>query len=311
MDPPLFLDLKALENIKNGDDVWSAVTELDFPVWETIPESGFRRVVGSCNGLVLPNPLLVTGLKDSYKKFNGFGYDSATDDYKVIRGFAYDANGAKKFMIQIFALKTGSWRTVKDIDYVDLTKMQGLFLNGALHWLGDLPEPDGDTRILSFDLGAEKFQETIQLPYADRFTHLLIHRNCLCACSCPTESINIWMMKEYGVKESWTEIVQFSLENYVLNCVLDPDEFNLLVRPVCILENGVFLIDRMGGRKPGNVERVVVFSNLQEKTFEHFVKVTQDSDFTTFIYQETLVSPDIPTNKTNIVSLLYPLSLQF
>ncbi|XP_004303922.1 PREDICTED: F-box/kelch-repeat protein At3g06240-like [Fragaria vesca subsp. vesca] len=242
---------------------------------------------------VLSNPPLVIEPKDSNYYYHGFGYDSATDDYKVMRGFAYDANGAEKFMTQIFALKTGSWRTVKDIDYVELTEGQGVFLNGALHWLGDLS--DGDRKILSFDLGAEKFQETIPLPYDDWFTDLLIHRNRLCVCTRPTKSnsCHIWMMKEYGVKESWTELVQFSLDNYVWG----PEDHRHYVSPVCILENGVVLIDGLGC-----YEWLMVFSDLKEKTFEHVFHVSQGLCFRTVIHRETLVSPDVHTYKTNYVS---------
>ncbi|XP_004305871.1 PREDICTED: F-box/kelch-repeat protein At3g23880-like [Fragaria vesca subsp. vesca] len=326
LHPPLFVDLKALENIKNGDDVQFAVTELDFPVSESIPDPGYRRVVGSCNGLVcvevdfkaimlwnpytrdskvLPTPPGV--IKKSYGgcyDFYGLGYDSATDDYKVILGVTYydDANGANKIMIHIFALKTGSWRTVQGIDYVELDTRLGLFVNGALHWLYNLPGVG--SRILLFDLGEEKFQKTVPLPYDDWLYDPLIYRNCLCVCSCPAESnsIHIWMMKEYGVKESWTELVQFSLDN----CVLGPGDYRQYFKPVCIFENGVVLINEMG-----NYERLVVFSDLKEKTFEHFVQVSQDLGIRTVIYRETLVSPDVHTYKTNYVRLLYPLTLEF
>ncbi|XP_024183934.1 F-box/kelch-repeat protein At3g23880 isoform X2 [Rosa chinensis] len=315
LDPPLSLDFEALMKDDDCDGAaggQSAVTQLDFPVPKTIPDYGWRVVIGSCNGLVclevppeaimlwnpgtrdskvLPKPPCVINSGFNYHFF-GFGYDSASDDYKVIRGFTNDL--AKKIMIHIFSLKTGTWRVLKDIDYVTFKTWQGLFLNGALHWLYNLPE--GGSRILAFDLEAEKFHKTIPLPCDDWFYDPLIHKNCLCVVASPTgnDSFNIWMMKEYGVKESWTEVVQFSVENYAE----DYYEFRSYCTPVCILENGVVLNDKMGEYE----HLLVVLSNLKEKTFKHVVEVANSMEFMTVIYRETLVSPDIHTYKTNIVS---------
>ncbi|PRQ52355.1 putative F-box domain-containing protein [Rosa chinensis] len=313
------LEILALENTKDDDDGDGAaggqfaVTQLDCPVTKTITYSRHRILVGSCNGLVcveldlgaimlwnpstrdskvLPKPPRVINSKFSYC-FYGFGYDSASDDYKVIRGFT---DFAKKIMIHIFSLKTGSWRTVEDIDYVGFIMGKGLFLNGALHWLYCLPE--GGSRILSFDLGAEKFQKTIPLPYDDWFRDPLIHKNCLCVLTCPTgtNNFNIWMMKEYGVKESWTEVLQFSLFDEKIYAGYFDDNTKYF-RPVCMLENGVVLIDEMG-----MCEDLLVLSNLKEKTFKHVVEVATSLDIRTVIYRETLVSPDVHTYKTNNVS---------
>ncbi|PRQ52350.1 putative F-box domain-containing protein [Rosa chinensis] len=327
LDPPLALDCEALKSMEDyealesiKDDIHGpgpgagghfAVSQLDFPVTKTISDFSYRVLVGACNGLVcvevgyeaillwnpctrdskvLPKPPRVVDSKFSNYLY-GFGYDSASDDYKVIWGFACYSNGAT--VIDIFSLKTGSWRTVKDIGYVSLITQQGLFLNGALHWLYNLPE--GVTQILSFDLGEEKFQKTIPLPYDDWFDDPMIHKNCLCVLNCPTgtNSFNIWMMKEYGVKESWTEVLQFSLENYVESY----DDLRGYFRPVCILENGLVLIDQIGV-----CEDLMVLSDLKEKKFKHFVEVANDLEFRTVIYRETLVSPDAHTYKTNNVS---------
>ncbi|XP_062009180.1 F-box/kelch-repeat protein At3g23880-like isoform X2 [Rosa rugosa] len=349
LDPPSPLEILALRNMKDDDDGDGAaggqfaVIQLDCPVTKTITYSRHRILVGSCNGLVcveldsevimlwnpctrdskvLPKPPRVINSEFIYC-FHGLGHDSASDDYKVIRGFTDYL--AKKIMIHIFSLKTGSWRTVEDIDYVRSIRGQGLFLNGALHWLYSLPE--GGSRILSFDLGAEKFQKTIPLPYDDWFRDPLIHKNCLCVLTCPTgtNNFNIWMMKEYGVKESWTEVLQFSLfdekiyaEYFDDNtkyfrpvCMLENgvvlidekiyaeyfDDNTKYFRPVCMLENGVVLIDEMG-----MCEDILVLSNLKEKTFKDVVEVVTSLDIRTVTYRETLVSPDVHTYKTNNVS---------
>ena len=249
---------------------------------------------------LLPNPPQLEDSKIGNYLY-GLGYDSATDDYKVIRGFICGSDGApEEIKIHIFSLKTGSWRTVEDIiGYVELKTrpQQGLFVNGALLWLCSPPE--GGTRILSFDLGKEEFQ-TIPVPFDDWCSDPFIHRNCLCVCTYPTgtNSIDIWMMmKEYGVKESWT-VVPVSLENYLL---ADGPDLRGYLRPVCILEDGVVLVNGMG-----SYEHLEVISKLKEKAFTHFVeKAVAYYRFATVIYQETLVSPNVnPHIETNNVSLL-------
>ncbi|KAL6137497.1 hypothetical protein ACLB2K_062789 [Fragaria x ananassa] len=180
LGPPFALDCEALESVK-GDDVHGGsggqfVTRLDF---KTDCHFGYRNLVGACNGLVcvshsgtvdsndimLWNPctrdskVLPKPPRVHYLSFYGFGYDSANDDYKVIRGFSYWDGAHSKFMVHIFSLQRGSWRTVKDIDYVQVLTQQGLYFNGALHWLYWVRQ--GCSRIFSLDLGAEKFQKTI------------------------------------------------------------------------------------------------------------------------------------------------------
>ncbi|KAJ4822074.1 hypothetical protein Tsubulata_039620 [Turnera subulata] len=135
---------------------------------------------GSCNGLVclqvyhnrkweifVWNPLTSVCRKlphNSYASEYGFGYDSASDDYKVFAatGPPHDRDGAK---VEIFSLKTGSWKEVENPDRKCLQQIyqyyvgMGLFLNGALHWsprksyLGKL----GENIAIAFDLGKEKF----------------------------------------------------------------------------------------------------------------------------------------------------------
>lgn len=84
-----------------------------------------------------------------------------------------------------------------------------------------------------------------------------------------------------------------------------PLDFRQYFSSACILENGVVLISKMG-----TFARLVVFFNLKEKTYEHFVEFAGDTGFETVSYRETLVSPDALMYKTNNVSLfLYFLSI--
>lgn len=109
--------------------------------------------------------------------FWGFGYDSTTQDYKVILGSAVDATNvdyvgsrsslpATPIRIAIFSLKTSSWRTVQGLEHYKLFG-KGHLVNGALHWLDIEKDTIGwnptsmSSRIISFDLAKETFQEVV------------------------------------------------------------------------------------------------------------------------------------------------------
>ncbi|CAB4274595.1 unnamed protein product [Prunus armeniaca] len=280
------------------DHVHVANRELDLPV--KIPDILITRIVGSCNGLIclqvnctniviwnpctghsklLPKPYsLLSGFL-----FFGFGYDSTTDDYKVIRGSRTALS--KETVVEVFSLRTNSWwrRSNKDHGYVCLNG-KGCFFNGALYWVelqwAGGPRPIG-SRILSFDLAEEKFQETVSLPYLGKeenyvFAGIGVSRNSLFVYSDPMGSdLRIWVMKEYRVRESWAEPIEIYLGQ-----ILQEEVDESFLRPLCILESGEVLLDYN--------RNVLVLYNPKGKTFRSIAIGTQ-SDVA--IYMETLISP--------------------
>ncbi|PQM34520.1 F-box/kelch-repeat protein [Prunus yedoensis var. nudiflora] len=283
----------------NNDHVHVANRELDLPV--KIPDLLITRIVGSCNGLIclevnctniviwnpctghsklLPKPsFLFSGFL-----FFGFGYDSTTDDYKVIRGSRTAIS--KETVVEVFSLRTNSWRrsrSNKDHGYVCLNG-KGCFFNGALYWVelqwAGGPRPIG-SRILSFDLAEEKFQETVSLPYLGKeenyvFAGIGVSRNSLFAYSDPMGSdLRIWVLKEYRVRESWAEPIEIYLDQ-----ILPEEVDESFLKPLCILESGEVLLDYN--------RNFLVLYNPKGKTFRSIAIGTQ-SDVA--IYMETLISP--------------------
>ncbi|RVW69543.1 F-box/kelch-repeat protein [Vitis vinifera] len=143
------------------------------------------QLVGSCNGILcsvygfntfyllnpsvrehktLPYPGEIHFGRAFYGYLlHGFGYDSSTDDYKLFRG----SYSTVKSTIEIFSLKTNSWREFKSSLLIILLSIQVFFVNTALHWATDKVS-DGDgmhlgNRVVSFDLKEEKFME-VPLP---------------------------------------------------------------------------------------------------------------------------------------------------
>ncbi|KAB2623837.1 F-box/kelch-repeat protein [Pyrus ussuriensis x Pyrus communis] len=268
----------ALTDQQSDSHVRVTGKELDFPV--RIPDIVLTRIVGSCNGLiclqvncnkiiiwnpctgqskVLPKPLYSGSL------FYGFGYDSTTDDYKVIRGSSKTTLGSKEVTIQVFSLKSDSWRRSADDDhgnYIHL-KGKGCFLNGALHWVEVSMVA---SRILCCRcLGNNNYV----------FVGVGVGKNCLFVYSYSMETdLRIWVMKEYGVAKSWTKVVKISLDQIL------PDERNESFKPLCILENDEVLLDYK--------RNILALYNPKGKTFRNIAVGTQSE---VAVYMETLVSP--------------------
>ncbi|XP_062015711.1 F-box/kelch-repeat protein At3g06240-like [Rosa rugosa] len=286
MDPPQSLDHEALKDLKDHSDVYFANRELGLPVMLAGYANCYKIIVGSCNGLIcifvegvdfiLWNPC--TGYSKLLPRtplpvFNprgccnsGFGYDSANDDYKVLVG---TKEMGEENSIQVFTLKTSSWKVLPITNALNISG-RGLFFNGALHWLNR-------QTILSFNLVEDKFHQMIPLPYDDDddayFRGMMIHGNCLCVSHVGRDGLNaIWLMKEYGVKQSWTQVIKFPTAY-----------FQACLWPICILESGELLV---------NIGRTgfLVLYDPKENTFKNVTKI-HELNCGALVYRGTLVSP--------------------
>ncbi|KAJ4835137.1 hypothetical protein Tsubulata_039681 [Turnera subulata] len=244
-----FSVFNSLEYGSNGE---IAVTKVWYPLDDLVSVNPF---VGSCNGLVcLQYELLIDNsnikrkreivvwnpFTGSYRKLPdipvhgwtytyGFGYDSASDDYKVFIATGHNhypvpGDGAR---VDIFSLKTGSWRKMKKLDDRYLRCIQpeheGLFLNGALHWesRGNGSFYD-DKKIFAFDLSTEKFYDVPKsnnpdCRYGYQSLGVVGEYLCLCFSSYNNELRNIvWVMKEYCNEASWVHFISYMLFSLLL-----------------------------------------------------------------------------------------------
>ncbi|VFR01244.1 unnamed protein product [Cuscuta campestris] len=176
---------------------------------------------------------LLTGqhvyLQNQYFCGSELGYCPVLGQFKLLI-LLWDKR--KKFQFaKIQTLGNGEW---KSLGNAPLNIMQaGCFLNGSSHWCGD-------NCIWFFHFGEEKFSQ-IPIPSPDfdvpktfkkKTKTLSIFDSCLCL-SCFTGSgcvkIDIWIMKEYGVKESW-----------VRQLVIVHDAWSVPLMP---MDNGKILIE--------------------------------------------------------------------
>ncbi|KAL6223880.1 hypothetical protein ACLB2K_002737 [Fragaria x ananassa] len=250
--------------IRNLNQLFSGYAtsrEFDCPV--VVPKFSVQ-IYGSCNGLICLEvdynkiiwwnpctgdskllPEATHFYDDQCARYYGFGYDSTSSDYK------------------------------------------GYLVNDVVHWVEHEYEDMGyitaDSKIVSFNLREEKFQEEVSFPNPPpssgyyESVEIGAIGGCLCICFEPIDSgLRIWVMKEYGVKESWTEVLKISRE------VL-PKDLVLQSRPLSILENGEVLLNLQNN--------VLALYNPKRKTFRTVVQTHDDQWLNTAIYVETLVSP--------------------
>ena len=149
----------------------------------------------------------------------GLGFHSQNNDFKILRILCDN----KMSEAEVYTLSTDSWRTVVislesvpnigSIDHIDTAPC--LFFKGALHSIAF----SGDHRfILSFDVNDDSFRQ-IMVPqnYLDEiislsFDSLVVFKGLLAVFVCgedldgDRDICYLWVMREYGVIDSWTKI---------------------------------------------------------------------------------------------------------
>ncbi|GER52887.1 F-box and associated interaction domains-containing protein [Striga asiatica] len=212
-DELLYVDLDSLQRLDTGDVRF---------------KRGF--VNGSCNGLILlelnpqsillwnpstrkQNPLPPACPEDSFAPLVRYalGYDSKHHDYKVVR--VNQSTAEQDVFVsftRVYSLTTNSWKLVADFPYaLPGNDAWGFYLNDTLHTV------ISNCLILAFDLAREEFFE---LPTPDNhgFSHGLVSVEVLGGCLAAVvvtemSRSEIWVMKEYGVKESWSRLISFEM----------------------------------------------------------------------------------------------------
>uniref|UniRef100_A0A2P2N047 F-box domain-containing protein n=1 Tax=Rhizophora mucronata TaxID=61149 RepID=A0A2P2N047_RHIMU len=240
---------------------------------------------GSCNGLVCIAPdedtlFLFNPTTGESKKIpdeplsgaaglgaHGFGYDSVSDDYKVVR-----IDGRTN--VSVYSLRTDSWRRMGVFPYGDYVYDSGTLLNGAVHWAVKSGEGENAKYSISaFDLEKELFQELPAPDVGDTDSEFVV--GALGKCLCMIHSRNymhddFWVMRKYGMGESWTRI-SISL-SYIC------------MAPLCLTKNGGALLVIDG--------RLVLY-NLEKDTYKFLIVhgIPGGVGFEADTYIESLISP--------------------
>ncbi|XP_074316433.1 F-box protein CPR1-like [Silene latifolia] len=178
-------------------------------------------------------PILGNAIRVSF----GFGYDDINDDYKVVRvvenAIQYDPYQGDELYnreVMVYSLNNNTWKLVEDVHRpiysLQVCHNGVLMKNHLLHWIFWCLDM---YYIYCFDVRSDKWVD--EVPLMDLFTdpmadfiedneHERVHVVNLgvldgCLCITVTRAMSnlsdvVWMMKEYGVKESWIKLFEIS-----------------------------------------------------------------------------------------------------
>ncbi|KAI3897047.1 hypothetical protein MKX03_015871 [Papaver bracteatum] len=176
---------------------------------------------------LLPQPLYTdveradTSKKHRASMYNyGVAYNGIIDDYKIIRIDVFYNNAANicyGCRVNVYTLRSDlwEWKALPNIILYDLflsrpDRTKPVLVNGSLHWLGTPVKRQGlktDSRLGEILLHNGKAIFTEVSPSNDIFLGSL--DGCLCVLGgfkthIDISNIEIWIMKDYGVRDSWT-----------------------------------------------------------------------------------------------------------
>ncbi|RHN66085.1 putative F-box associated interaction domain-containing protein [Medicago truncatula] len=105
---------------------------------------------------------------------------------------------------QLLVLGTDYWRRIEDFPYSGYVNCVGTFVSGTINWFafGDLDE----YAIVSLDLKKETYQNITPPDLEKDLWTLGVVRDCLCTFARSKMLLDVWIMKEYGNKESWIKL---------------------------------------------------------------------------------------------------------
>ncbi|RHN54039.1 putative F-box associated interaction domain-containing protein [Medicago truncatula] len=123
----------------------------------------------------------------------------------------------RKTQVMVHTLGTDSWRLIQDFPSLitGTTYLKsGKFVSGTINWL----VCRGDWSIVSLDLRTVSYQQILPPDYGEeKFTFKLgVSRDCLCILGDHVSQrvSDVWLMKEFENRESWTKLVSFHSDHY-------------------------------------------------------------------------------------------------
>ncbi|XP_058209007.1 F-box protein CPR1-like [Rhododendron vialii] len=286
-----------------GDERFSdEFSELEFPLSTPF---GHNTILGSCNGLLcmvnadlsqcvtLWNPsikksvtLPMPSLPQSSRRrlVLGFGAHPKTHEYMVVF-IVYEMADVmpRKFPsnVLLYTQGTGSWRSIPSVGHPHCLACDDwfpAFVNGSVHWIAlDMRAFDDGIRslIVLFNMGSQAFsvvmmpaalvsESPLRLSIMSYGESLAV----LCHGSSAGGSSSIWVMKEYGVAESWAKLYTITLPG-----VLDQ------IRG--FRENGEVLVSTSDNR--------LLCYDCETKTFANTGYTGSSDAFSAYTFMESLV----------------------
>ncbi|KAK9285717.1 hypothetical protein L1049_024916 [Liquidambar formosana] len=180
-------------------------------------------------------------------------------------------------MAEVYTLGTASWRCIGYAPHSPNGSVLPTFLNGAIHWSCD--KSDSSDFIIAFDFDNEEFYVVPPPIHFGKKQKREIYRRpigvllgCLCLTDAPSygDHLDIWVMKDYAVQESWTK--EFVIPLYS----------GSLFHPIKYLTNGDILMVY--------AEQALVSYNYAKKRLRYLDIRGVDSKYEAIVHTPNLVS---------------------
>jgi len=267
-----------------------------------LPGANKALFVGSCNGILCLLGIVCRGActvrlcNPSIRKFKdfppvvklstsntnklmmyGFGYDTVSDNYKVVIGSAPHSsdNLVSETDVKVHTSGTNFWKNIQKFP-IDCVVVQetGKFVSGTINWLvSQYYAMKIQYFVVSLVLRNESYHEVLLPDHGEVDAcslNLGVFRDCLCMIF----GRDVWIMKEYGNKESWHKL-------FTISHMQDPRTPWVYIKAVHIFEDGQVLL-----KSNWDTTRLF-FQNSRNDSFKFgfdFNKLSQ-------LYVESLISP--------------------
>ncbi|XP_026420682.1 probable F-box protein At1g14315 [Papaver somniferum] len=181
----------------------------------------------------IPKLQLKGYMKDYNQGVCAFGYDCKNDDYKII--YVVKFNGTNdSSLVGVYNLGTNSWKISRRVlDGFPSRLFIGVLVDGNFHWLNQTHD-----KIISLEISDEKFEELEKpeelLEKKHRSITIGVLERCLALVVNFQVQFEVWVMQEYGIRESWTKSYKIA-DNRIQSDVP-------YTRLVCSFRNGEVLV---------------------------------------------------------------------
>ncbi|KAG5252469.1 F-box protein [Salix suchowensis] len=177
---------------------------------------GYRtRLLGSCNGLLY---VCQSDMEDSvqYKRSGKYYvspkialWNPLTKKSHILPLAPIQVTSWSPLYGILDSLKANSWREIVAPSYLHyIVSRESVLIRESFHWL---PIQGHGLNIVAFDIRREEYC-TVPLPNLEsksspRYRNLGVLGQCLSLASSSFHNVEIWVMKEYGMKDSWVRLL--------------------------------------------------------------------------------------------------------
>uniref|UniRef100_A0A2C9W851 F-box domain-containing protein n=1 Tax=Manihot esculenta TaxID=3983 RepID=A0A2C9W851_MANES len=166
--------------------------------------------------LTLPKPNVTFESHGAFEALVGFGFDACSEDYKVVRVvrlLEYENESEEDeelaIEVEIFSLNRNSWNNItgKAPQYDIVERGSQAFVNGTVHWIATQRGRTGESNNLILGLDLVECLDDENPMFCSVFNYMdstvaVVKRNYI-----NFSDSEIWVMKKYGVTESWTKLL--------------------------------------------------------------------------------------------------------